>query len=104
MSIQFTGYPGIVSSIRKYGVAHKLVFKTKGPYRVLEKATPISYWLKRLTFCKGLGRPVIKGKKSAAMIEKISSTMVLHNHVYGSEIRLATMSVSLVNNPMGNGL
>ena len=38
-------------------VAQKLVFKTKGPYIVLEKAKPISYWLQRLPFCEGLGRP-----------------------------------------------
>ena len=30
-----------VKSIRKDGLAQKLVFKTKGPYRFLEKATPI---------------------------------------------------------------
>ena len=32
-----------VKSSRKDGVAYKLVFKTKGPYRFLEKATPSSY-------------------------------------------------------------
>ena len=35
-------------------------FKTKVPYRVREKATSSSYWLQRLPFCKGLGRPRIK--------------------------------------------
>ena len=34
-----------VKSIRKYGISQKLLFKTKVPYRVLEKATPGSYWL-----------------------------------------------------------
>ena len=29
----------------KYRIAQKLLFKTKGPYRVLEKATPSSSWL-----------------------------------------------------------
>ena len=40
-----------VKSTRKNGVSRKLVFKTKGPYRVLEKATPSSYFLRRLNFC-----------------------------------------------------
>ena len=32
----------LVKSSRKYGIAQKLAFKTKLPYRVLEKATPRS--------------------------------------------------------------
>ena len=38
----------------KDGIANKLVFKTKGPYRVLEKDTSNSYWLQCLHFCEGL--------------------------------------------------
>ena len=55
-----------VKSIRKYGIYQKLVFKTKGPYIVPEKATPSSYWLHRLPFGEGLGRPVRKVKTSAS--------------------------------------
>ena len=40
-----------VKSSRKDGVSQKLVFRTDGPYIVLEKATPSSYWLKCLPFC-----------------------------------------------------
>ena len=32
-----------VNASRNYGVDHKLVFKTKGPYRVLDNTTPNSY-------------------------------------------------------------
>ena len=39
-----------LKSSRYDGIAYKLVFKIKGPYRVLEKATPTSYWVQRLTF------------------------------------------------------
>ena len=46
-----------VKSIRKDRIAQKLVFKTKGPYRVLEKVAPSSYWIQHLPFCEGLGRP-----------------------------------------------
>ena len=46
-----------VNSTRKDGVLLKIEFKTKGIYRVLEKATPSSYWLQLSPFCKGLERP-----------------------------------------------
>ena len=55
-----------VNSSRKYGIAQKLVLKTKRPYRVLEKATPSSYWLQRFNFCEGIGSPEIKLKESTA--------------------------------------
>ena len=45
-----------VKSSRKYGIAKKLVFKTKVPYKVLNKATQSSYWLQYLPFCEGIGR------------------------------------------------
>ena len=68
----YTGYLVVVSkhvnSNIKYGVDHKLVFKTKGPYIFLEEATPISYWIQCLPFCEGLGRPVRKVKESEAMM------------------------------------
>ena len=42
----------VMSSI-KYGVSHKLVFKTKVTYIVTKKATTGSYWFQHLIFCKG---------------------------------------------------
>ena len=44
----------------KYGVSQKIVFKSKVTYISLEKVTPSSYWLQRLPFCEGIGRPGIK--------------------------------------------
>ena len=49
-------------SSRKDGISQKLLFKTKGTYRLLDKDTPIPYWIQRLDFCEGLGRPGIKVK------------------------------------------
>ena len=72
-----------VKSSIKDGISQKLVFKTKGPYIVIDKAAPISYWLQRLLFCEGLGISGRKVKESAARMENIPSTMVLHNHVDG---------------------
>jgi hypothetical protein len=33
----------------------KLVFKTRGPYRVIERLNPISYKVQKLPFLHGLG-------------------------------------------------
>ena len=89
-----------VKSSRKYGGAHKLLLKTKGPYRVLEKATPSSYCLLHLNFCEGLGRTRRKVKESAASMEKIPSTMVIHKHVDGSDTIFFTMAGPLAKNPL----
>ena len=73
-----------VKSSIKDGISQKLVFKTKGPYIVIDKAAPISYWLQRLLFCEGLGISGRKVKESPARMENIPSTMVLHKNFDGS--------------------
>ena len=55
-------------------------------YRVLENATPISYWLHCLNFCEGQERLERKVIESAARMGKILSTMVLHKTVYVIDI------------------
>ena len=89
-----------VKSSRKYGISRKLLFKTKGPYIVLDKSTPSSYWLQSLPFWGGIGRPGRKLKESAASLENIPSTVVLHNHVDGAETIFVTMVGPLANNPL----
>ena len=42
-----------------------------------------------------------KVKESASRMENIPSTMVLHNHENGADIRFSTMAVPLANNPFG---
>ena len=85
----------------KDGMSQRLVFKTKGLYRVLEKDTPSSYWLQSLTFCEGLGMPGRKLKESVARMDKIPSIMVIHKHVDPAYTRFTTMSGPLANNPFG---
>ena len=65
-----------VKASRKYGISQKLVFKTKGPYIVLDNYTPISYWLHSFPFCEGLGRPGRNVKESVARMENITYTMM----------------------------
>ena len=46
-----------VKSSRKNRIAHLLLFKTKGLYKVLEKDIPSSYWLQCFPCFDGPGRP-----------------------------------------------
>ena len=87
-------------SSKKYRVAPKLVLRTKGPYRVLEKATPISYWIQSLPFCEGPGRPGRKLKGSATATKNIIFTMVIFKKLDRVDTGFTTMSVPLVKNPM----
>ena len=89
-----------LKSIRKDGISHILVLKTKRTYIVLDKATPSSYWLQSLPFCEGLWRPGRKVKEPAASMENIPSNMVLHNKVYGLDTIFYTIAGPLVNNPL----
>ena len=41
-----------VNPRRKYGIDQTLVFKPKGPYRILVKDKSISYWIQNLPFCE----------------------------------------------------
>ena len=44
-----------------------------------------------INFSEGLGSPKRKVIKPVARKENISSTMVLHKHVYGADTRFTTM-------------
>ena len=78
-------------SIIKEGIDYKLVFKTKGPYIVMETATPRLYWIQHFPFCNGLWKPKRKLKEPEARVKNIPSAMVLHNHVDGVDTRFSTM-------------
>ena len=89
-----------VKSSRKDGIYQKSAFKKKGPYRVLEKATPSSYRIQNLPFCEGLGMPGRKVRESVARTENIPSKMVIHKHVDGADTRFATMEGPLIENTL----
>ena len=90
-----------VNSIKKDGLAHKIVFKND-PYRVLCKATLGLYCLEFFPFCEVIGNNGRKVKKSASRVEKILSTMVLHKHVYGVDTIFDNMSVPLIKKSLKN--
>ena len=60
--------------------------------------------MKRSTFCERMGSTGRKTKEYEAMMENISSTMVLKKHVDGMDTRSSTTAVPFVNNPMVNFL
>ena len=89
-----------VKSNADRGIAGKIVFKSRGPYRVLEQANPGSYWIQKLPFLDGLGNVGRRVKESAARMERIPSTLVIHKRLDGADTRMASMRHPLVNNPV----
>ena len=77
-----------VQSNAARGIAGKIVFKSRGPYRVLEPANPGSYWIQKLPFLDGLGSTGRRVKESAAGMERIPSTLVIHKRPDGADTRL----------------
>ena len=89
-----------VKSNADRGIAGKIVFKSRGPYRVLEQANPGSYWIQKLPFLDGLGSTDRRVKESAARMERIPSTLVVHKQPDGADTCMASMRHPLVNNPV----
>ncbi len=90
-----------VQSSTKDGISAKLVFRARGPYRVLEQAdSPSSYIIQRIPFTRGLGRPGRRVKEKAARMERIPSVVVFPKLVDGADTRFASMNGPLVSNPL----
>ena len=78
-----------VQSNSRKGISTKLVFRAKGPYRVLRQEKQASYILQKLPFLQGLEQPGKERKESAFRIEKIPSTLILHKKADGADTRFA---------------
>ena len=87
-----------VKSNRKDRVSHKIIFKSKGHYRILVKATPSLFWLQRLRFGEGLGTNRRELNESEASMKNIPFTIVLHKHVDGYFTLFNNMAGPLVKN------
>jgi hypothetical protein len=100
--------PGDLVIVRKQtattdadGVSNKLVFKTKGPYRVIEQATNDgSYWIHKVPFVLGAGRIGKRRKEMASRMEAIPDTLILHQQADGIDTRLAAIEGPMVSNPL----
>jgi hypothetical protein len=100
-------FPGDIVIVRKQvksekakGVSAKLLFKTKGPYRVIDKASPNSYRIQKLPFLKGLGRKGRIVKQKASRMTRLPSTLILHKKIDGADTRFAQMDGELSNAPL----
>ena len=84
------------------GIPAKLVLKTKGPYRVIDKASEDSYRLQKIpgtsTMLRRQGSVPIK--ESAFRMTKIPSTVVIHKLVDTPDTRLANMNNILAHSPL----
>ena len=88
-----------VKTIASRGIVGKLQFKTKGPYRVIEKVNPNSCKVQRIPFTyENGGRPGRIKKESAVRMEKLSSTMVFHCKADGADTRYHLLPVGFRQN------
>ena len=89
-----------VKSNAALGVSAKLVFKAKGPYRVLGPATNGTYSVQRLPFLRGMRRKGTIRKESAARMERIPSTLILHKRADGADSRFSDMHARMSKAPL----
>ena len=102
--------PGDLVLVRKQvqsnaakGTSAKLVFKAKGPYRVIEQLRPGTYKLQKLPFTDN-GKPGRIVKESSARMEKIPSTIIVHKRADGPDTRLASLQSPMSPHPLENWL
>jgi hypothetical protein len=94
-----------VKSDASAGVSAKLVFRSKGPYRVIERiGESHSYKLQKLPFLEGMGIPGRLIKENAARMEKLPSTLILHKRADGADSRFAAMHRDLAKAPLSKWL
>jgi hypothetical protein len=104
--------PGDIVIVRKQvksdasaGVSAKLIFRSKGPYRVMERIGEThSYRLQKLPFLEGMGVPGRLVKENAARMEKLPSTLILHKRADGADSRFAAMHRDLAKAPLSKWL
>jgi hypothetical protein len=100
--------PGGLVNVRKQvqsflttGVSAKLVFRTRGPYRVIEKlGNGTSYHIRRPTFTNGNGISGKRLKEATARMEKLPSRVIIAKKADGADTRLAQLDQPLVTNPL----
>jgi hypothetical protein len=89
-----------VKSNTSKGISAKLLFKTRGLYRVIDRITPSSYRLQKLPFLQGLGRPGRLCKENGARMEKVPSTLIIHRKVDGADTRLSQLHGEFADTPL----
>ena len=103
--------PGDLVIIRKQvqsdsalGRPAKQTFKWKGIYRVLRKEGEKSYLVQKQPTLQNRSKAGKIIKYSAAVMEKIPSSLVVHKHLDTTDTRLSAMEHPLVKNPLEQNL
>jgi hypothetical protein len=104
--------PGDLVIVRKQvksnaakGLPEKLMLKAKGPYRVIDKPGTDRYRIQRIPTVQGISRR--RGKiltESAARMEKLPSSIVIHKRLDTMDTRLTTLEAPLIHNPLEKNL
>ena len=100
--------PGDLVIVRKQvktsvaaGISGKLMIRTRGPYRVLEKlGEGTSYNIQRLPFTEGQGKPGKILKEATAHMEVLPSRLIIAKKTDGVDTRLAQLDQPMVTNPL----
>jgi hypothetical protein len=93
-----------VKSNTSKGISAKPLFKTRGPYRVIDRITPSSYCLQKLPFPPGLGRPGRFCKENGARMEKLPSKFIIHRKVDGADTRFSQLHEEFAKTPLNKWL
>ena len=80
----------------------KLMTRTRGPYRVLEEIHQGTYRIQKLPLYQGQGRRSKPYSESAARMELLPSTLLLHPQTQGTDHRLAYLHFGQVADPLNN--
>jgi hypothetical protein len=89
-----------VKSNTSKGISAKLLFKTRGPYRFIDRISPSSYRLQKLPFLQGMGRPGRFCKENGARRENLPSTLILHRKVDGADTRFSQLHGEFADTPL----
>ena len=82
----------------------KQQFKWKGMYRILEAVGERSYKVQKLPTLQGNGRPGKLRQYSAAVMERVPSSMVVNKHLDTTDTRMAALETPLTRNPLEQSL
>ena len=93
-----------VQSDSSLGRPAKQTFKWKGIYKVMRKDGEKSYIVQKQPTVQGKGKPGRLLKYSAAVMEKIPSSMVVHKHLDTTDTRLLSLDHPLASNPLEQNL
>jgi hypothetical protein len=101
-------HPGNLVIIRKQvkttiaaGISAKLMMRTRGPYRVIERlGDGTSYQVKRIPFTKGKGILGRLLKEATARMELLPSRLIISKKADGIDTQLAQLDQPMVTNPL----